>query len=262
MIDVTDVLRDRLEPPSGLQRMVTISLLAHLALGALLVIAPRSLFGRRANEPRSVMTISLSGAGEGPRNGGFTAAAAQPVQVQTPPEALNKREAARPPAAKTPEMVLPANKTTKNAKTPTPVTQAPDDARGRTPTRGAQTAPGQAVAYTGARGQGFGLSTGGGAGTGSFLDVTDFCCPDYIVVMVDRIRSAWNEKQGATGIVRVKFTIQRSGAIVNPSVETGSGNSTLDLAALRAVMMTRTLPPLPNQFQEPTLPVHLTFEYK
>jgi len=63
-------------------------------------------------------------------------------------------------------MVLPTNKTAKASKTPAPVVkQAPDDARGRTPTRGAQPAFGSAVAYTGARGQGFGLSTGGGAGS-------------------------------------------------------------------------------------------------
>ena len=40
--------------------------------------------------------------------------------------------------------------------------KAPDDARGRTPTKGDQTRPGTALADTGVRGQGFGLSTGGG----------------------------------------------------------------------------------------------------
>src|SRR5256885_1269024 len=139
-MDVTDILRDRLQAPSGLQGMVTVSLLAHAALGTILVLAPGHLFGRQANEPRTLMTISLSGAGDGPRNGGFTAAASRPVQVQTPPEETPKREAVRPPAAKTPEMVLPTNKpSAKPAKaTPAPVvTQAPDAARGRTPTRGA-----------------------------------------------------------------------------------------------------------------------------
>ena len=209
------------------------------------------------------MTISLSGAGEGPRNGGFTAAAAQPVQVQTPPED-SKREPARPPAARTPEMVMPTNVPARSSKTPPPVVKnAPDDAKGRTPTRGAETSKGQATAFTGARGQGFGgLSTGGGAGSGSTLDVADFCCPDYLATMIDRVRSAWQEKQGATGDCIIKFTIQRSGQIGEPAVEKSSGSSLLDIAALRAVVGTKTLNPLPAAFPNPTLTVHLTFQYK
>jgi protein TonB len=263
-MDVSDVLRDRMTAPSGLQRMLTMSLVAHVAaISVALLLARVGLLGRGSETPRTLMTISLSGAGEGPRNGGMTAAAAQPVQAQRPPEEAPKREAVRPPAAKTPEMALPTNKANaRAAKTPAPVAvpQAPEGAKGRTPTRGAQVTPGNAVAYTGARGQGFGLATGGGPGTGSRLDVADFCCPEYIAIMVDRIRSAWQQNQGARGAVVVKFVIQRDGRITDATVENSSGNSTLDLAALRAVMTTRTLNPLPGQY--PTLPVHLSFEYQ
>ena len=260
-MDVTDVLRDRAQAPDGLQRMVMLSFAVHLVLVIAILLSPGTLLGRRVEEPRNVMTISLSGAGEGPRNGGFTAAAAQPVQIQTPPDP-GKREPARPPAARTPEMVMPTNAAKPSKTPPVVVKNAPDDAKGRTPTRGAETKPGQATAFAGARGQGFGLSTGGGAGSGSTLDVADFCCPDYIVTMVERIRSAWNDRQGGTGLVRVKFTIERNGEITGASVETSSGNGTLDLAALRAVVVTKTLPPLPSQFDYPKLPVHLNFEYK
>jgi TonB family protein len=262
-MDVTDVLRDRAQSPDGLQRMVMLSFAVHIVFVAAFLLAPGTRFGRRAEEPRNVMTISLSGAGEGPRNGGFTAAAAQPVQIQTPPED-SKREPARPPAARTPDMVMPTNAPTRSSKTPPPVVKnAPDDAKGRTPTRGAETSKGQAPAFTGARGQGFGgLSTGGGAGSGSTLDVADFCCPDYLATMIDRVRSAWQEKQGATGDCIIKFTIQRSGQIGEPSVEKSSGSSLLDIAALRAVVGTKTLNALPAAFPNPTLTVHLTFQYK
>jgi len=260
-MDVTDVLRDRAQSAEGLQRMVLVSFAVHIVFVIAIILTPGSLIGRRTEEPRNVMTISLSGAGEGPRNGGFTAAAAQPVQIQAPQDPA-KREAPRPPAARTPEMVMPTT-TAKPSKTPPVVVKnAPDDAKGRIPTQGTQTSKGQATAFSGARGQGFGLSTGGGAGSGSTLDVADFCCPDYIVTMVERIRSAWNDHQGGTGVVRVKFTIERSGAIADASVETSSGNTTLDIAALRAVVVTKTLPPLPSQFEYPKLPVHLNFEYK
>jgi TonB family protein len=153
---------------------------------------------------------------------------------------------------------------TKNARqrTQTRPTQAPQESTGRTASTGAEPREGSARAETGARGQGFGLATGGGPGSGSTLDVGDFCCPDYLVLMVERIRSAWNQNQGTSGQCVVKFTIQRNGSIANATVERTSGASPLDLAALRAVVVTKTLPPLPDQFPNPTLTVHLNFEYR
>ena len=261
-MDVSDVLRDRMQEPAGLQRMVAVSLLAHGVLAAAIVLSPGRWLGRTIETPRNVMTISIGGGGEGERTGGMTSMGGRPVQVQTPPDELPKREAVRPPAAKAPEMTLPRPGVKPTKATASKVTQAPDEARGRTPTKGAKTEAGSAIAQTGARGQGFGLATGGGPGSGSSLDVADFCCPDYIVLMVTRIRSAWNQHQGTTGQVLVKFTIQRDGSITNPSVVRSSGASPLDLAALRAVVVTKTLPPLPDQFPNPTLTVDLNFEYR
>src|SRR5207342_3067178 len=137
-------------------------------------------------------------------------------QVQTPPEEPPRREAIRPPAAKVPEMTVPAPnaRPTKTKAAPAPIVkQAPDEARGRTPTRGAQVTEGSAVAETRARGQGFGLSSGGGAGTGATLDVGDFCCPDYIVQMAERIRSSWDSHADVHAIVGVHFTIERDGRL-------------------------------------------------
>ena len=42
-MDVTDVLRDRMQTPAGLQRMVSVSVAVHLALAAALIVAPRRL---------------------------------------------------------------------------------------------------------------------------------------------------------------------------------------------------------------------------
>src|SRR5438874_8210640 len=167
-MDVTDVLRDRMQEPSGLQRMVSVSLALHVALGAGMALAPRGwMGGRTIDAPHNVMTISLSGAGEGPRNGGLTPAASRPVQTEVPPEQLPKREIPQAPTSKTPEMTIPkANART--VKERAHVEQAPPDARARTtPSRGAQANPGNAIANVPqVRGQGFGLSTGGGPGSG------------------------------------------------------------------------------------------------
>ena len=261
-MDVSDVLRDRMAGPSGLEKMVVMSTVIHAAAIAALVLAPGQWLGKRNDEPKTVMTISLGGGG-GPTSGGLTAIGGRPVQVQTPPEEAPKREAVRPPAAVTPEMTIPRPNAKPSKVAPAPrVRQAPEEARGRTPTKGAQASFGSSVAETGVRGQGFGLSTGGGPGSGSTLDVADFCCPDYIVTMLERIRSAWQQNQGSTGESLVKFTIQRDGSLTGVQVEKTSGNPTLDIASQRAVAMTRKIPPLPDAFPNPTLTVHLNFKYQ
>jgi TonB family protein len=263
-MDVTDVLRDRMQQPDGLQRMVTVSLVAHVAIIAGLLLAPRAFLVRPSEAPRSSMTISLGGSdGSGPQNGGLTSIGGRPVQVQTPPEEKPKPEAIRPPAVKAPEMTaaMAAAKPTKPKASP-PVKQAPDEARGRTPTHGAEVREGSAVAETGARGRGFGLSTGGTPGSGVTLDVGDFCCPDYLIEMNQRIRSTWDPHADSTVAVVVRFTIERDGKITQASVEKASGNPALDIAAQRAVVIANQLPPLPPQYPNRTLTIHLTFEYQ
>jgi TonB family protein len=57
------------------------------------------------------------------------------------------------------------------------------------------------------------------------------------------------------------FTILRDGTIQAPAVEIPSGFLALDNSALRALQITR-LPPLPAQFPNSTLTVHLRFDYQ
>src|SRR5438105_7713983 len=217
-MDVTDVLRDRMGEPSGLQRMAVVSLAAHVVLLGTFMLAPgKWLLSQTARNPTTMMTITLGGGGEGPQNGGFTAMGGRPVQAETPPDA--PREAIRPPAAAAPEMTVPAPGAKPAKASSATVKQAPDEARGRTPTRGKETAAGSAVAVTGARGQGFGLSTGGGPGAGSTLDVADFCCPDYLTTMVSRIKANWRQDQNISGVAIVKFTIQRDGTLQDIMLE-------------------------------------------
>ena len=263
-MDVADVLRDRMQQPAGFQRMVAVSILLHGALIAGVLFAPKGFLSGRNDAPPSVMTISLGGGGDGPRTGGLTSIGGRPVQEQTPPDEAPKREAVRPPAARTPEMTvpLPNAKPSKAAPPAVKVKDAPDDARGRTPTRGAEARTGSAAAETGVRGLGFGLATGGGAGSGSTLDVADFCCPDYLVTMVERIRANWVQNAGSSGLVIVRFTIQRDGTLTQISLKQDHPDATLGLTAQRAVQVTRQLPPLPTQFPNPTLTVNLNFEYQ
>ncbi len=268
-MDVTDILRDRVQEPEGLQRMAVVSAVLHGVLALVLLVAPAGWF-TAGNEPvRSVMTITLGGGAPGPANTGMTPLAARPVQAETPLEAPEPRrpEPIRPPAARTPEMVIPRENATPPRRTTTPpprVAQAPPDARGTTPTRGAETRTGQAVAETGAQGPGFGgLASGGGsAGTGYRLDVGNFCCPEYVTTSIERIRANWNARAEVPGEVEVKFTIHRDGRIAGVLVERSSGFHALDLNAQRALISTGQLAPLPAAFTNPALTVYLTFQYQ
>src|SRR5436309_7142002 len=169
-MDVTDVLRDRMHEPGGYESMAaTMSLLGHGMLVAAVIFAPGFLPRSGANAPTTVMTISLGGGEPGPTTAGRTAEGGRPVQAVKPPEEAAKPEAVRPPAARTPEMTLPEKNAKPQKNATTPVKEAPSDARGKTPTRGAETAPGTAAAETSVRGTGFGLSTGGNAGAGVSL---------------------------------------------------------------------------------------------
>jgi len=253
---VSEVLIDRSRELAGLERMLGWSVLAHAGLVALFALAPSGWLGARPPAPEeAVMTISLGGP-EGPRTG-MTTMSARPVQTETV-ETRRSIEPVRPPAARAPEMVEPKKVAPKKAETKTR-TDAKDP-KGRTPTKGAEVRPGTAVAETGARGQGFGLSQGG-FGSGSYLDVSDFCCPEYLSTMLSLIRRNWDERQQAAGTTVMRFVIQRNGQITDVTVERSSGYAALDFMAERSLRITRQLPPLPAEFTGPNLPVHLVYEY-
>ncbi len=87
------------------------------------------------------------------------------------------------------------------------------------------------MAETGGYEFGSGLTSGGGGGTGGYLDVGNFCCPDYLITMRRLIQSNWNPRQGVAGSVVVKFTIQRDGRLTDVEVEERTGLPALDLTA-------------------------------
>lgn len=263
-MEVTDVLRDRMQEPGGLQVTAFVSLLVHAAVVGALILGPLRWVSHTVDENKHVMTISLGGAGVGPQTTGLTTIAARAVQTTEP---APKPEAVRAPAAAVPKMTVPLEKTpppAKPAKTPPKaledVAKTPD-ARGTTLARGDQLRSGEAVANTGARGQGFGLSTGGGSGVSPVLDVGNFCCPEYLAQMNSSIMANWNQHAEAPGSVIMRFTVQRDGRLTDIANDQSSGTLSLDLNAKRALELTRQLPPLPAAYPNQTLTVHLTFNY-
>jgi periplasmic protein TonB len=249
---VTPILVDRAREPQGLRNMVVVSLAAHAVGTFAILFMPHPTPGNTT--PREVMTISLN---SGPVNsGGMTSMGGRATEA-APPEP--KRAPERPAAAKVPEMVLPTKQT---KPTPTKPHDAAEDARGKVLPKAAETRKGDAPIETGAKGQGFGLSTGGNAGTSGYLDVQNFCCPEYLGTMLQLIQRNWSSRQQVAGDTVVRFTIQRDGRLTDIEVEKSSGYFALDQMSQRALVLTRQLPPLPGAFTEPTLTVHLIFRYE
>jgi TonB family protein len=60
-------------------------------------------------------------------------------------------------------------------------------------------------------------------------------------------------------VCTVAFRIQRSGQVADVRVEAASGLSYYDRAAVRAVYAANPLPPLPGDYRNEQLGVHLRF---
>jgi protein TonB len=265
MDEVSGVLASRTRGDDSERSMLGASVAAHAALLTLVLLMPSSWMGARRPEPESVMTISLAGP-PGPQSGGRVAESARTVQTIALP--TTRPEPVRLPAAVTPEMIEPTPakvppKKTPPKKDPPKVTQAPPQPTARTtPAAGEVLRRGEAVAETGARGAGFGGLSSGAGGTGARVDDSNFCCPQYLATMQERIRNVWESRQASLGTTGVRVVIQRDGTMTDVEVERSSGNATLDLIATRAVRLARQLPPLPAEYGNPSLTVHLTFEYQ
>ena len=251
---VSEVLQARSQTADGLNSMLGASAAAHLVLLLLFVFLPAAWFGAEHKEPETIMQISLGGP-VGPDVAGLNVAGARPIQQVT--ESPKSVEPVRPPAAKTPEMVLPTKAPPRKT---TPNKVEAKDPRSTRPTKGAEVVKGSSVAETSARGQGFGLSSGMG-GEGGYLEVGNFCCPEYLATMRSAIMSNWNSRQGAAGRTHMRFVIQRDVRIADISVQRSSGVQVLDYYAQRALMLTK-LPPLPAGYDQPVLAVHLYFDYQ
>lgn len=241
MSDVTDVIVARSHQPERFGSMLIWSVAAHALIVGVLLFGPMDWRLGAQDAPRTVMMVSLAGA-PGPRSGGMTPTGGRAIPTPPPEPA-----AVAPPPPTPPKETI-SERTRPPRRQPRPATEEP-------PT------PGVTRTETGARGQGFGLSTGGAGGTGLQLEVGDFCCPEYLQQMVALIQQNWMSNHGITANVIVRFTITRSGSIQGVQLYEPSGFVALDLAAQQALLRTR-LPELPPQYPNPSLTMRITFEYQ
>lgn len=112
--------------------------------------------------------------------------------------------------------------------------------------------------------QPIGQPTGSPVGVGALsLNVSDFPFAWYLRTVQQKISANWTPPgQSVDGqqVVTV-FEITRDGQIRRPAIEKTSGNVLYDQAALRAIVASNPLPPLPTDFKEPLLRIHLGFNF-
>jgi hypothetical protein len=210
------------------------SMMAHVTALALVAIGPATWIASRPERTLSrVITLDIADA-IGAYNGGLTSAAARPVQQ---PRGLPE------------EPVRPIR------------TAASAGSRALMPAAREETRRGGVVAQAGPQTDAIGLTTGRVAGRGAYVGVADFCCPEYIATLQELINRHWTSSQEAAGVTVMKFTIERDGRLTQIERERSSGILALDLVSERALVLTKQLPPLPAAYAQPTLTVHLTFEY-
>ncbi|OGR80712.1 MAG: hypothetical protein A2107_03760 [Verrucomicrobia bacterium GWF2_62_7] len=102
----------------------------------------------------------------------------------------------------------------------------------------------------------------GGGGTPLVMDSANFPYPWYITQVREALWNAWTERMPSAGSLRctVKFTIARDGSVRGVSIEKSAGNRLFDNAAESAVQAAAPFAPLPDDFYEDRLTVHVEFK--
>jgi periplasmic protein TonB len=107
-----------------------------------------------------------------------------------------------------------------------------------------------------------GLPTGSPQGVGAVtLNASDFPYAWYLRQVQSKISEKWEGQARDGSQPQVVFEIGRDGKVTGLKVEKSSGNPLYDQAALRAITDATPLPPLPDDFKESFLRIHLGFNY-
>jgi protein TonB len=110
-----------------------------------------------------------------------------------------------------------------------------------------------------------GQPTGSAQGSGALLITSqgDFPFTWYLQRVQAKVHERWappySSQEGQTTVV--VFEIMPNGRIARATVEKTSGNTSYDLAALRAVTEASPFPQLPVEFKEPLLRVHIGIQF-
>ena len=236
---VGEVLAQRAALSRGAGAGIALALLLHGALSALVVWA--ALHQARAESPQAAIEIRLAPVARAAVESAPAIKHTEPVaKMEKPAPPVVQETPQKPPPAVPEKNTVPLSpfgkSTKKGSETAVPSVAVPP--------------PAPAVAAP--------VPVGGSGVIG--LEGGDFPYTIYIDRMKTLIGSHWFRPQvGAGPTTTVHFTIERDGTIRDAKVEAESGNPTFDRAALRAVLGSSPLPPLPFAYSGTYLGVHLNF---
>lgn len=261
--------REALDPPLG--RFVAMSALVHAALAAFLLVGQlvtpqpekRKVISVRLSSGGGVMTAPAQPVAETPRSSAAVEKA--PAPPQPPPDATPlpmtrpappAQETTKPPTAKTSAgETLFGRSDRPAAEKPVPTTR-PAPAAAVKGSGSAETAPGSSAT---AAQPALGTPGVGKAGVLS-LEGGPFPFSDYLERMIGLVGRRWQRPAlGTDPSATIYFIIDRDGRIRDARVEESSGVGSFDRAALRAVLESSPLPPLPAGYSGNWLGVHLAF---
>jgi len=246
---VGEILAEREKSDIPWAMGTSLAVLLHAGIAAMLVISALHKPGRFVT-PRAV-AVRLVQAG--------TLTGGQPVQV--PEKAPEKPKILKPappeeqpPPPSSKAKLLPAKEKEEKKKpsVPGPQSKTSSQAQPAAPAAPASERPGT----------GGPVGTGGSVGVGgATFDQPDFNYSYYVERMLVTIGMNWFKPAESVPISpMIRFRIERDGTISDPQVERSSGLPFVDRAALRAVVASSPLPPLPQEFGGRYLGVHLIFE--
>ncbi len=268
---MTDAVRDM-----TFKKAITTSFIAHLAVFLLLLISPRLPQPSKRGMVHYIPLDMVVAGGGGGRGGTGGLPAGKPAAAPAKKETL--RDLTVPQKIQTESqssLRYPVEKPKKEPKTKTEkkaVLTKPEPS----PPEKTQEEGGQSGAAGGeGTGSGTGLRIGGGGGPGGEgfgpgfgpgLGLANFPYTYYLNIITERVSANWFTSLVDPGVAGsyqtiIYFRIQKNGQITNLEVERSSGLTPLDLSALRAVRASAPFPPLPRDYQEAYLAIHLIFEH-
>lgn len=256
------------------KRAVIWSISAHVFLFLLILLSPYIPKPSRKGMVHYVNVISLPGGGGGGGGGGAPAVTEAMADTEIPErETLRDLTTPQKLEQETPStMRHPVDKPKREPKSPAKKKAVIQKPKRTTPSQTQKPAPGTAQGSGAGSGVRFGVGSGQGGGSGlgssysSQIGLSSFPFTYYLQIIIDRVSSNWFTSLVDPGLrgtfhTTVFFKILRTGRISGLKIEESSGVRSLDLSALRAIQSAAPFPPLPREYEDDYLGIHLIFEH-
>ncbi len=96
------------------------------------------------------------------------------------------------------------------------------------------------------------------------VDNANFNYPYYFIQTFGKIERNWSNPVASNQPIScvIYFQVMRTGTILESRIETSSGLEIYDRACLRALQASAPLPPLPDDFRDDIIGIHLEFIHK